>query len=406
MNLFDEIKNDFPILKTKVYDKDVVYLDSGATNLKPQCVIDAIDTYYLSETANIHRGLYYFSEQSTIKYEKTRDLVAEFINASDRCEIIFTKGTTNSINLVARTWAEHNLKSTDTVLLTEMEHHSNIVPWQLLQEKIGFTIKAIPITDEGELDLIAFTKMINSTVKLVSLNHISNTLGTINPISQIIEEAHKVGAKVLIDGAQAIAHDFVDVQKLDCDFYAFSGHKIFGPTGVGVLYGKKEILQAMPPFEGGGDMIDVVSFEGTTYNDLPYKFEAGTPNVSGVIGLGAAIEYTNSIGLENIIAYEEELLEYATKELSSIAGLRIIGTAEKKIATVSFVIEGIHPQDLAAITDKASICIRTGHHCTQPLHKRMNVPATSRASMSIYNKKDDIDKLREAILKAIKLFKD
>ncbi len=406
MSLFESIKNDFPILKDKVNGNPIVYLDSGATNLKPQKVIDAINNYYTHESSNIHRGLYHIAEEATIKYENTRDIVKEFINAQSRKEIIFTKGTTESINLVARTWAEENIKKDDVIILSEMEHHSNIVPWQIFAEKIGAIIKIIPITDDGDLIISEYEKLLSDKVKLVSVNHISNTLGTINPIKKIIDLAHKVNAKVLIDGAQAISHIDVNVKDLNCDFYAFSGHKIFGPTGVGVLYAKEDILENMSPFMGGGDMINTVSFSGTTFNDLPYKFEAGTPNIAGVIGLGVAIEYFKSIGKEKIFKYEEELLEYATKTLSTIPAIRIIGNSKNKIAVISFVIDGIHPQDLSVITDRAGICIRTGHHCTQPLHERMKVAATSRASMSIYNKFEDIDVLKSTIEKAITLFKE
>jgi cysteine desulfurase/selenocysteine lyase len=406
MSLYDRIKNEFPILNDTVNGQPLTYLDSGATNLKPKSVINAVYNYYTHESVNIHRGLYKLAEDATIKYENTRDLVMDLINANKREEIIFTSGTTESINLVARTWGESNIKDGDTIVLTEMEHHSNIVPWQLLAEKVNANIEVIPINEQGELDLSTLDEILAKNVKLLCVNHISNTLGTINPIKKLISNAHEKGAIVLIDGAQAIAHADVDVQELNADFYAFSGHKIFGPTGIGVLYGKESLLNNMPPFHGGGDMIDTVSFSGTTFNDLPYKFEAGTPNIAGTIGLGAAIQFFNSIGKDEIFKYEEELKNYAETELKKIEGLKIIGNAPNKIANFSFVIERIHPQDLSLIMDKAGICIRTGHHCTQPLHKKYNIPASSRASLSIYNKNEDIDTLVQALKKAISLFKD
>lgn len=398
------ILENFPQISTKTRDHVITYLDSAATTLKPKAVVEAVDTYYLKECANVHRGIHTLSEISTDKYEKTRDLLKDYLGAEHREEIIFTKGTTESLNMVARTYGEENLKQGDEIIISYMEHHSNIVPWQLLSERTGAVLKIMPINDQGEIILEEAFKLFTSKTKLVSVVFVSNSLGTINPVKEIINKAHEVGAVCLLDGAQATTHEKINVKELDCDFLALSAHKMFGPTGVGALYGKKELLEKMPPFMGGGDMIDLVTFEKTTYNDLPYKFEAGTPNIAGVIGFGAAIEFINSIGLENIIAHEQELLEYGTKKLKEIKGLRLIGEAKHKASVLSFVIEGTHSHDIASFTTQDGLAIRTGHHCTQPLMKRMNVPATARASLSIYNTKEDIDKLYNSLMKMIDIF--
>lgn len=397
-------RKDFPVIDQVIGGKRLAYLDSAATNLKPLSVIDELDRYYRLETSNVHRGLYWLSENATTKFEATRDKVKDLINAPDRKQVIFTKGTTESVNLVAQSYARNFLKAGDEIMLSQMEHHSNIVPWQLAALAVGASIKVIPINQNGELLMDEFHKLLTDKVRLISIVHVSNALGTINPIKEIVAAAHKKNAKVFVDGAQAVAHLPVDVQDLDVDFYAFSGHKMFGPTGVGILYGKAELLEAMPPYQGGGDMIDVVTFEKTTYNSLPHKFEAGTPSISAVIGFGKAVDYINSIGLTKIHEAEEQLLKYATEKLSSIPGLKIFGTAKNKAAVISFGLEGIHPHDIATLTDKEGVAIRTGHHCAQPLMKFFQVPATCRASLSIYNNQQDIDQLYEALLKVKRLF--
>ena len=363
-----------------------------------------MDRYYRLETANVHRGLYWLSENATTKFEATRDKITTLINSPDRKQVIFTKGTTESVNLVAQSYVRHFLNEGDEILLSQMEHHSNIVPWQLVAEEKKLKIKIIPINQQGEIILEEYQKLLTSRVKLVSVVYVSNALGTINPVKEMIQSAHKIGAKVFIDAAQAIAHLKVDVQDLDVDFLGFSGHKMFGPTGVGILYAKEELLNMMPPYQGGGDMIDVVTFEKTTYNNLPHKFEAGTPAISAVIGLGSAVDYLNQVGIETIRKIEDELLEYATKKLSSIPGFRIYGTAKKKASVISFAIEGIHPHDIATLIDKEGIAIRTGHHCTQPLMKFFDVPATCRASLSIYNNQADIDQLYAGLIKVKSFF--
>lgn len=397
-------RKDFPVAEQVINGKRLAYLDSGATTLKPLTVIDEMDKYYRSETSNVHRGLYWLSENATTKFESTRDKIAQLINSPDRKQVIFTKGTTESANLVAGSYVRNFLKEGDEILLSQMEHHSNIVPWQLIAEGKKIKVKVIPINDKGELLMEEYKKLLTPNVKFVSVVHVSNALGTINPVKEIISLAHKNGAKVFIDGAQAMSHMKVDVQDLDCDFYAFSGHKMFGPTGVGVLYGKEALLDQMPPYMGGGDMIDVVTFEKTTYNSLPHKFEAGTPSISAVIGLGAAVDYINRIGFTHIHEIEEELLRYGTEKLSSIEGLKIYGTAANKASVISFGIEGLHPQDIATLIDKEGVAIRTGHHCAQPLMKFLCVPATCRASFSIYNNKEDIDQLYNALLKVKRIF--
>lgn len=397
-------RKDFPVIDQVINGKRLAYLDSAATTLKPTVVIDEMDKYYRLETSNVHRGLYWLSENATNKFEATRDKVAKLINAPDRKQVIFTKGTTESINLVAQSYVRNFLKKGDVILLSQMEHHSNIVPWQIIAENIGLTIKVIPINQQGEILMDEYKKLLTPEVKFVSVVYVSNALGTINPVKEMINLAHAVDAKVFVDGAQAISHKKVDVVDLDVDFFGFSGHKMFGPTGVGVLYGKEELLEKMPPYQGGGDMIDVVTFEKTTYNTLPHKFEAGTPSISAVIGLGTAVDYINHIGLDNILEAEDELLKYATTKLKSIPGLKVYGEAKEKASVISFGLEGIHPHDIASLTDKEGVAIRTGHHCAQPLMKFLCVPATCRASLSIYNNQQDIDQLYDALVKVKKFF--
>lgn len=399
----DFIEENFPQVKEQYEGKKITYLDSAATNLKHKDVIALTDTYYGVECSNVHRGIHTLSEVSTNRYEKTRDLLHTFFNTQKREEIIFTTGTTNSINLVAKSWGEQNIKEGDEIIISYMEHHSNIVPWQMLCEKTGAILKVIPINDDGEILIDEYQKLLSHKTKLVSVVYISNALGTINPIKKMIDMAHEVGAKFLVDAAQATSHVKIDVQELDCDFLAMSAHKMFGPTGVGALYGKYNLLDQMPPIFGGGDMIDVVTFEKTTYNTLPQKLEAGTPNIAGIIAWAPAIEFIQNTTIEEISKHEDEILNYATERLSTIEGLKIIGTAKNKSAVISFVLDGIHPHDIATMADKYGIAIRTGHHCTQPLMKRMNVPATARASFGIYNTKEDVDKLYNTINKIIDL---
>jgi cysteine desulfurase / selenocysteine lyase len=398
-----KIRADFPILSQKVRGKQLVYLDNAATTQKPQVVIDAISKYYSEQNSNIHRGVHFLSQQATTAYEDARKNIQQFINAPKSEQIILTKGTTDGINLVAHSFGKAFVKQGDEIIISALEHHSNIVPWQMLCEDRGAKLKVIPINQKGELLLEEFKKLLSPKTKLVAVNHISNTLGTINPIEEIIALSHTVGAKVLIDGAQAVAHTKVDVQQLDCDFYVFSGHKLFGPTGIGVLYGKEELLNAMPPYQGGGDMIKTVTFEKTEYNDLPHKFEAGTPNIVGGIGLGAAIEYVNSIGLENIAQQENDLLHYATEQLKMIDGIRFIGEADKKTSVISFIVDGAHPFDVGTILDQLGIAVRTGHHCTQPLMDFYQIPGTVRASFSFYNTKEEVDTLVEGLKKAMQM---
>ncbi len=397
-------RKDFPVLNQLIQGKRLAYLDSGATTLKPLSVVEEMDRYYRHETANVHRGLYWLSENATTKFEGARDKISHFINSPDRKQVIFTKGTTESINLVAQSYARHFLKEGDEILLSQMEHHSNIVPWQLVAEENKLIIRVIPINQEGEILMDEYKKLLTPKVKLISVIYISNALGTINPIKEMTELAHKNGSIMMVDAAQAVSHLKVDVQDLGVDFLAFSGHKLFGPTGVGVLWGKEDLLNKMPPYQGGGDMIDVVTFEKTTYNNLPHKFEAGTPPISAVIGLGAAVDYVQKIGMDNIHRIEEELLAYGTKKLLGIPGLKIFGTAKNKASVISFGIDGIHPQDLATLIDKEGVAIRTGHHCAQPLMKFFGVPATCRASFSIYNNQEDIDQLVNALIKVKKFF--
>jgi len=398
------IRKDFPNLHRKVHGKPLVYLDNAATTLKPKAVIEAVKHHYTYETSNVHRGVHFLSEQATAAFENTRKIVKEFIKAAKSSEIIFTRGTTDSINIVTQSYGRAFLKKDDEIIISHMEHHSNIVPWQMLCEERGCVLRVVPINDKGELIFEEFEKLLGPKTKFVSMVYVSNSLGTINPIKKIITLAHQYKCPVLVDGAQAVNHLPINVQDLNCDFFAFSGHKLFGPTGVGVLYGKKEFLNRMPPAQGGGDMISSVTFEKTAYNVLPHKFEAGTPHVAGVIGLGAAIEYVCSIGLEKIKHYESQLLAYGTRALKAIPGLRLIGTAKDKAAVLSFVIDKIHPHDLGTLVDEDGIAIRTGHHCTMPLMLRFNVPATARASLAFYNTKAEIDTLVKSIKKAKRLF--
>ncbi|MBC7416967.1 MAG: cysteine desulfurase [Pedobacter sp.] len=399
----ETVRNMFPILSREVHGKPLVYLDNAATSQKPQAVIDAISHYYSNYNANIHRGIHTLAEEATAAYEATRVCVQKFIGAANVEEIVFTRGTTEGINLVAYTWGKQNVTKGDEVIISAMEHHSNIVPWQILCEEKEALLKIIPVNDDGELLLDEYENMLSSKTKLVSIVHVSNSLGTINPVKEMIEAAHKVGAVVLVDGAQSSVHLDIDVQDMDCDFFAFSGHKVYGPTGVGVLYGKKHLLESMPVFMGGGEMIKEVSFEKTTYNDLPYKYEAGTPNIADTIALKTALDFASTYGKEVSRAHDEELLAYATERLASIPGLRIIGNAKNKISVVSFVIENIHPQDIGVLLDNQGIALRTGHHCTQPLMKRYGLPGTVRASFAIYNTIEEVDKLVLGLQKAIKM---
>ncbi len=399
-----EIRQDFPVLNRLVYGKPLVYLDNAATTQKPKCVISAISDYYLNYNSNIHRGVHRLSQEATDEYEKSRKIIKEFINANNTNEIIFTRGTTEGINLVAHSFVRPRLSKGDEILITYMEHHSNIVPWQIVCEETGAKLVVAPINDAGELIFEEFEKLLTERVKFVSVVYVSNSLGTINPIEEIIKKAHSKGIPVLIDAAQSIQHMKIDVRRLDCDFLAFSGHKIYGPTGIGVLYGKDEHLDKMRPYQGGGDMIKSVSFVRTIYNDLPYKFEAGTPNIEGAIGLGKAIEYVNQIGFDFIIEHENQLLEYAQEKLSEIDGLKIIGTASRKASVVSFVLENVHPHDVGTMLDVDGVAVRTGHHCTEPIMRRFGVPATTRASFAFYNTKQEIDILANSIQKVIKMF--
>jgi cysteine desulfurase / selenocysteine lyase len=399
-----KIRQDFPILKQEVHGRRLVYLDNAATSQKPQTVIDAIDRYYKEQNANIHRGVHFLSQLATREYEDARVKVQRFINAAESHEIVFTRGATESINLVANSFGRQFVRAGDEIIISAMEHHSNIVPWQLLCEQANAHLRVIPINDHGELLIDEFIQMLNQRVKLVAVAHLSNALGTLNPVKRIIELAHSRDIPVLLDGAQAAPHIKIDVRDLDCDFYAFSGHKMCGPTGIGVLYGKTELLNAMPPFMGGGDMIASVTFEKTTYNVLPAKFEAGTPHIEGGIVLGVAIDYLNQIGLDRIAAYEHELLDYATEIIEAIPGVKLIGTAREKASVLSFTLDEIHPHDLGTILDQEGIAIRAGHHCAQPVMKRFGVPATARASFAFYNTKEEIDALAEGIQKAIEVF--
>ena len=401
----ERIRRDFPILHRTVHGKKLVYLDNANTTQKPQSVIDRIVRYYTEENSNVHRGVHHLSEVATAAYESARTTVKRFLNARDEKEIVFTRGTTEGINLVASSWGRKNLHSGDEVLISTIEHHSNIVPWQILCDEVRASLRVIPVNDAGELLLDAYAKLLTPRTRMVAIGHASNALGTINPIKEMIAMAHEAGALVLVDGAQGVPHLNVDVQDLGCDFYAFSSHKVYGPTGIGALYGREELLNAMPPYQGGGDMILSVSFEKTTYNALPYKFEAGTPHIEGVIGLGAALDYVSAIGIENIAAHEQEVLAYATARLQEVDGLRLIGTAHEKASVISFTLEGVHPHDIGTILDQEGVAIRTGHHCAQPLMMRFNVPATVRASFAMYNTKAEADALVAGLGEVIKVFR-
>ncbi len=398
------IRCDFPILQELVHGKPLIYLDNAATSQKPRVVTDATARFYDSENSNIHRGVHFLSAQATDAYERARTKVRRFIGAASEKEIIFVRGTTEAVNLVAQSFGRTFFKAGDEIVISAMEHHSNIVPWQLLADQIGVVLRVIPINDDGELMLTEYEKLLGPRTRLVSVVHVSNSLGTVNPVRRMIEIAHARDIPVFIDGAQAVPHLRVDVRELDCDFYAFSGHKMFSPTGVGILYGKEKWLDRMPPYQGGGDMIRSVTFEKTTFNELPFKFEAGTPNIVGGIGLGVGIDYLESIGVERIAAYEHDLLEYGTAALRSVRGLRLIGTAREKCSILSFVLDNVHPHDVGTILDMEGIAIRTGHHCTQPVMQRFGIPATSRASLAFYNTREEIDSLVAAIDKAQKVF--
>ena len=397
------IRQEFPILNREVKGRPLIYLDNAATTQKPQQVIDAVIHYYTNYNANIHRGIHTLAEEATAAFEETRDAVKSFIGAASREEIIFTKGTTESINLVAYSWGRKNIKAGDEIIISTMEHHSNIVPWQLLCEEKNAILKIIPINDAGELLIDVYEKMLGPKTKMVSIVHVSNALGTVNPVKQMIAKAHGAGAVVLVDGAQSAVHLEIDVKDLNCDFFAFSAHKLYGPTGVGVLYGKKEILESMPPFLGGGEMIKEVSFEKTTFNDLPYKFEAGTPNIADVIAFRSAIQFIHTIGKEKIRIHEEDLLSYASQELEKIPGLQIIGKAKKKVSVISFSIDKAHPQDIGILLDNRGIAVRTGHHCAQPLMDRFCIPGTTRASFAVYNTRSEIDELIKGLQRVVKI---
>ncbi len=398
------VRREFPILGQKVHGKPLVYLDNAATTQKPRQVLDAIVRYYSEDNANVHRGVHQLSERATEAYEQARGIAQRFLNAARPEEIIFVRGTTEAINLVAQTYGRQHVVAGDEVIITAMEHHSNIVPWQMLCEEKGARLRVVPINDRGELILEEYEKLLSARTKLVALGHVSNALGTINPVRRIIELAHQQAIPVLVDGAQAAPRLKVDVRELDADFYAFSGHKIYGPTGVGVLYGKASLLDSMPPYQGGGDMISSVTFEKTVYNKLPHKFEAGTPHMAGAIGLGAALEYVNRLGIENITAHEQDVLAYATEQVSAVPGVRLIGTAREKTGVLSFVLEPIHPHDIGTILDQEGIAIRTGHHCAQPVMQRFGVPATARASFGLYNTREDVDALVRGLARVREVF--
>jgi cysteine desulfurase / selenocysteine lyase len=398
------IRADFPLLRQQIHGKPLVYLDNAATSQKPQGVIATLTRYYAEENSNVHRGVHLLSERATEAYEAGRATVQRFLNAADTREIIFVRGATEGINLVAQSYGRAYITAGDEIIISGMEHHSNIVPWQMLCEEKGAVLRVVPINDDGEVLLDEYARLLNARTKFVALVHVSNALGTINPVKQMIEMAHRQRVPVLLDGAQAVAHLPVDVQELDCDFYVFSGHKVLGPTGIGILYGKADFLEGMPPYQGGGDMILSVTFEKTRYNTLPYKFEAGTPHIAGVVGLGAALDYLRGIGFDRIAAYEQALLAYGTDVLSAIPGLRLIGTAKKKAGVLSFVLDGIHAHDIGTILDQEGIAIRAGHHCAMPAMERFGVPATARASLAFYNTRGELDALGRAIRKAIELF--
>ena len=404
--LFDveRIRQDFPLLQQKVHGKPLVYLDNGATSQKPQGVIDALIEYYTTENSNIHRGVHYLSERATADYEAAREKLRRFINAQSTQEIILVRGTTEAINLVAQSYGRTSLKEGDEIIVSAMEHHSNIVPWQILCGQVGARLRVVPINHEGELVIDEYCRLLNAKTKLVAITHVSNALGSVVPVKNVVELAHAQSVPVLVDGAQAVPHLKVDVQELDCDFYAFSGHKLFGPTGIGVLYGKAALLEAMPPYQGGGDMISLVTFEKTHYNVLPYKFEAGTPHIAGGIGLGAAVDYLSGLNWQQVAAHEQDLIAYATKALTTIPGLRIVGTAKEKAGVVSFVFDNIHSHDVGTILDQEGIAVRAGHHCAMPVMQRFGVPATTRASFALYNTREEIDALIKGLHRVLKVF--
>ena len=400
----ESIRKDFPILGREVYGKPLVYLDNAATTQKPQCVIDSISDAYRNVNANVHRGIHFLSQEATDMLEAARDNVRRFIGAGSTEEIIFTRGTTESINLLASSFAWAFLKEDDEVLISGMEHHSNIVPWQIQAQRYGFKLKVIPVTDLGELDMDAFDKLLGPKTKLVSITHVSNVLGTVNPVREIVAKAHKLGIPVAVDGAQSVPHISVNIKEMGADFYAFSGHKIYGPTGIGVLFGRRELLEKMPPYQGGGEMIKKVTFQGTTYNDLPYMFEAGTPDYVGSIALGVALDYVQNIGMEQIAGYESELCSYAMQRLGEIPGMRFIGNAPKRSGVVSFLVGNIHPSDMGTLLDRLGIAVRTGHHCAEPLMDRFGIPGTVRASFAFYNTKAEIDTLVAGIERVRQMF--
>jgi cysteine desulfurase/selenocysteine lyase len=403
-NTMMALRDDFPILKGNNRGKPIIYLDTAASAQKPRQVVEAMSNFYFHHYANIHRGIYELSERATYLYENTREQVQKFVNAKHVEEIVFVSGTTAGINLVAQSYGRAHFQAGDEVILSAMEHHANIVPWYLLKQQIGIDIKVIPISDEGVLDIEAYKKLFTAKTKMVAVTHVSNVLGTINPVTEITAIAHEHNVPVLLDGAQGATHMPIDMQAIDCDFYAFSAHKLYGPTGIGILYGKKALLEAMPPYQGGGDMIETVSFSAITFAKAPQKFEAGTPDIAGVIGLNAAIQYLQKIGMENIFAHDQALLTYAEKKMSKISGLRVIGTAKPKVGVMSFLLEGIHPHDVGTVLDNEGVAVRAGHHCAMPLMERFQIPATVRASFGIYNDESDIDALASAILLAQRIF--
>jgi len=400
----DRLRADFPILAQEIHGKPLVYLDNGASTQKPNAVIDAVGDFYARDYANIHRGVHTLSERATAAFEGARERVRRFLNAADRHEIVFTRGTTEAVNLVAASFGGQRIGAGDEIILTGMEHHSNIVPWQLLAERVGAQIRVVPLFDDGSLDLDAYAALFGPRTRLVAVVHVSNALGTVNPVAEMIATAHAHGVPVLVDGAQAVAHARVDVQALDCDFYAFSAHKIYGPSGIGALYGRRELLEAMPPWQGGGDMIRTVAFEGSTWADPPYRFEAGTPHIAGAVGLVAALDYVDGIGLDAIATHEHDLLAYGTALLEQVPGLRLIGTAADKAAILSFVIDGVHAHDIGTVLDFEGVAVRAGHHCAMPVMTRYGVPATARASLGLYNTRADIDALVRALQRVTEMF--